>query len=227
MARWTRILLFVMLAIDVCAFIPSFLGPAGAAFLWDDPTVKIASWAGVLRVPLTFLFMGAPLYVGGNFVLASVALKNQRSINSVLWVSFLPSLMILGGIGYFAGSELQDTIETHRVERSYEAIVASPQMTRFHTLTKDLSPYVRLTLALRAQQRLKEQGISPPATVDELYADEYRVMLSLAEALKRGAISKSEYDLQHGLATEDYLEISTKLGKPHTFPEDKFFQLPD
>lgn len=68
-----------------------------------------------------------------------------------------------------------------------------------------------MALALRTQQHLKEQGIALSGTVDALYAEEYRVMLGQAEALKLGQISKSEYDLQHGLESEYQLKIGATL----------------
>ncbi|WP_133058353.1 hypothetical protein [Acetobacter cibinongensis] len=73
----------------------------------------------------------------------------------------------------------------------------------------------RLSLALRAQRRLNEQNIVPPATPDELCVDEYLVMLSQREDIKSSRLTKSEYQL----------EIGTTLAKPSTFPESKLFEL--
>lgn len=225
MSRTAQILLIIMLITDICTFVPAFAGLAGAAFLWDDPTVEAYSWTGLLRVVLTLLLMAAAPCVVGNFLLVGETLRRRCRINAVTWATFLPPLLITGGIVYLVAGEVQDTLKTHRAERSYEVIVAAPQMSQFHNLTKDLSPYVRLALALRAQKRLNEQGISPPDTVDELYADEYRVMLDQAEALKHGSISKSEYDIQRELEWEYELETSTKLGRPNPLLEKKFFDL--
>lgn len=101
MSRGIKTLLVVMLIIDICTFPPSILGWVGVAFVWDDPTVKNVSWPGLLRFPLTFLLMGAPFYVGINFVLACRSLTGHRLVNAATWVSFLPPLLILGGIMYF------------------------------------------------------------------------------------------------------------------------------
>ena len=60
MSRRIKILLIVRLIIDICTFPPSILRWVGAAFVWDDPTVKNVSWPGLLRFPLIFLLMGAP-----------------------------------------------------------------------------------------------------------------------------------------------------------------------
>ncbi|GBQ66466.1 hypothetical protein AA103196_1405 [Ameyamaea chiangmaiensis NBRC 103196] len=214
-----------MLVVSLCAFLPSLLGLAGAALAWDDPTIKAISWTGLLRIVLSIALMGLPICVAGNIALTIAALRGYRPVNALTWVSFIPTLLVVGGIGYLFLDDTLDERRTRQVERSYDAIVAAPQMAKFHAVTQDLSPYLRLDLARRAQQRLTEHGIAPPATVDELYTEEYRVMVGQRDAFRRGETSKAEYQQQQGIASQEFLEMSVTLGKPRTIPEAKFLEI--
>lgn len=139
-----KALLIVIFIIDVYTFYPSILGVIGAGFLWDDPNVKAGNWTGLLRLVLTFLLFEGPCCIASNLVLAGRSLRYQSRPTVLTWVTFLPSLLVAGVIVYFDVDDLQDRMQTRRVKRSYEEIVAASQMEQFHLLTKDLSPLCKI-----------------------------------------------------------------------------------
>lgn len=210
---------------DVLIAPPVLLAAVMSPFLWDDPKAMDRGLLTTAMLALTFALWAAPFCLAASFGLAVRNVIARRRPRPWDWLLLVPTLPIVAGLGVFGVQELQDEAGQRQLAHRYAALVAHPEMAGFRRLADILPAGTRVDSAERVWTEWRDEGRTPPDTVDALFADQERCMTGHAAAFRAGRTDKAAYAEQTSSDWADYEALADVYGEPPGFPRTRFLRI--